>query len=75
MSELQPFATLQLWADAHIDMRIECVCGRTINVPSNQILSRFRFDGSVSDAADRLRCKRCGERGNAVMAPAYWTRR
>ncbi len=75
MIDLQPFATLQDWADVRIDMRIECACGRTVNIPSNQILGRFRFDGSVSEAADRLQCKRCGERGKAIMAPVYWTRR
>ncbi len=69
------FATLQDWAESRIDMRIECACVRTVNIPSNQILVRFRVDSSVTEAADRLRCKRCGERGKALMAPAYWTRR
>lgn len=56
-------------------MRVECTCGRTVNIPSNQILGRFRFDSTVDEAADRLRCKRCGERGKAIMVPAYWTKR
>lgn len=75
MSETQSFATLQKWADARIDMRIECACGRTVNVPSNQILVRFGFDGLTDEAADRLRCKRCGERGKASMVPVFWATR
>lgn len=75
MPDHEPFPTLADWAAARVDMRIECACGRTVNIPLNQILGRFRFDGSVSDAADRLRCKRCGERGKAIMERVYWTRR
>lgn len=51
MDAVDQFATLQNWAESRIDMRIECACGRTVNIPSNPILGRFRFDSAVSEAA------------------------
>lgn len=58
MSEDQLFSRPSvIAADARIDVRIEGVCGRTVNIPSNQILARFWFDGAMDEVAGRLVAK------------------
>lgn len=69
------YQTLAEWAADRADMRIVCACGRTINLPSGQILTRFRFDGYVSTAVTRLRCKTCRRRGHATAEPVPVVRR
>ncbi len=63
------YATLAEWAEQRSDMRIVCECGRTINIPADQILARFRFDGGVLQAVIRLRCTACRRRGHATITP------
>lgn len=63
------YRILAEWAEDHADMRIVCVCGRTINVPAEKIVQRFRFDGAVAVAVTRLLCRGCRRRGNATITP------
>ncbi len=63
------FTTLGEWEAARADMRIACVCGRTINLPAAKIIERFKSDGAVSKALTRLRCGSCRRRGHATITP------
>ncbi|WP_375244175.1 hypothetical protein [Sphingomonas parapaucimobilis] len=69
------YNTLSQWAADRADMRIVCACGRTINLPSEQILKRFRRDGDVPSSFVRLRCRRCGRRGHATVTSVPILRR
>lgn len=70
-----PYQTLEAWAQDRADMRIVCDCGRTINVPADKILSRFRKDSSIQQAVIRLRCTTCRRRGHATISPIPVLRR
>ncbi|TVV76922.1 hypothetical protein [Sphingomonas solaris] len=70
-----PYKSLAEWAADRADMLIVCTCGRTINLPSGNIVERFRGEGSVSTAAIRLVCKGCGRRGHATLTPVPKLRR
>jgi len=63
------YVTLAQWAGDRSDMRIVCKCGRTINIPSEKIVERFRFAGEVSKAVARLVCMSCRRRGHATITP------
>jgi hypothetical protein len=45
------------------------MCGRTINIPSEKIVERFRYAGEVSKAVTRLVCTGCRRRGHATITP------
>ena len=45
------YDTLSEWAADRSDMRIVCACGRTINVPAENILLRFGADGLAVEAS------------------------
>lgn len=49
-------------------MRIVCACGRTINLPAERILERFKGDGEVASKVIRLRCRSCRRRGHASVS-------
>ncbi len=63
------YVTLAQWAGDRTDMRIVCMCGRTINIPSEKIVKRVRFAGEVSKAVMRLVCTGCRRRGHATITP------
>jgi len=63
------YLTLAQWTGDRSDMRIVCMCGRTINIPSEKIVERFRFAGEVSKAVMRLVCTGCRRRGHATITP------
>lgn len=69
------YQTLGEWAAARADMRIACVCGRTINLPAATIVSRFKGDGYVAEKMIRLRCGGCGRRGHASVSAVPVLRR
>lgn len=69
------YNTLSQWAADRADMRIVCDCGRTINIPSEQILQRFRRDSDVPSSFVRLRCRRCGRSGHATVTSVPILRR
>lgn len=63
------FTTFGEWAASKQDMRIVCDCGRTINLPSANIIKRFGADGPIGEALIRLRCQTCKRRGHATVTP------
>lgn len=63
-----PYRTLAEWAKDRADMRIVCACGRTINLPAERILDRFKGDGEVASKVIRLRCQSCRRRGHASVS-------
>ena len=75
MAADRTYDTLAEWAEDRADMLIVCKCGRTINVPSDKILPRFRYAESVTLAAARLRCTSCRRRGHATITPVVVLRR
>ncbi|MBS86582.1 hypothetical protein [Sphingobium sp.] len=70
-----PYKTLGEWAADRADMRIACVCGRSMNMPAGQILERFHGDGDVASKVIRLRCRGCGRRGHASVSSVPILRR
>lgn len=70
-----PYKTLGEWAADRADLRIVCACGRTMNMPAEEILGRFKRDGDVATSVIRLRCRGCGRRGHASVSAVPILRR
>lgn len=70
------FETTMDYAHHRADMRIVCQCGRTINVPFANVLKLFGgMPQAMPEAAARLKCKRCFQRGKVTVTPVPTVRR
>ncbi len=74
-SNLSSYTTLAEWAADKADMRITCVCGRTMNMPAATILERFGRHGPIRTSIIRLRCRGCRRRGHATVSSVPVLRR
>lgn len=75
MSATAYFTTLD-YASHRADMRIECVCGRIINIPFSNVFAKFGgLPQHIDRAKRRLKCKRCFKRGEVTISPVPTVRR
>jgi hypothetical protein len=70
------FETTMDFAHHRADMRVECECGRIINIPFADVLRLFGgLPQKMYQAKARLKCKRCFKRGAVKVSPVPTVRR
>lgn len=70
------FETTMDFARHRADMRIQCECGRIINIPFSDVLKAFGgMPIPVAAARARLKCKRCFAKGKVIVSPVPTVRR
>lgn len=70
------FETTMDFARHRADMRIQCECGRIINIPFASVAATFGgMPLRMNDAKARLKCKRCFKRGAVIVSPVPTVRR
>jgi hypothetical protein len=70
------FETTMSYAHHRADMRIECDCGRIINIPFASVLATFGgLPQRMEHAKKRLKCKRCFKKGAVKVSPVPTLRR
>ena len=64
------FETTMDYARHRADMRIQCECGRIINLPFASVVATFGgMPIPVAKAKARLKCKRCFKKGAVIVSP------
>ncbi len=71
---MQPVRSLNDIVNQRGSLRINCQCGREINLPAIEIIERFKQSCSLDEAKRRLKCKRCGKRAVVKLDPIIPTR-
>lgn len=70
------FITTMEFVQNRADMRIECECGRIINIPFANV---FAIIGGIPQHLDRakrrLKCKQCFAKGKVTISPVPTVRR
>jgi len=58
------------WSNAGLAVIVRCAnCSHHVLIPSKKILSVFKSYSQPSDANEKLKCSKCGERGKARIWP------